>query len=71
MTLVLLTLTFFLLAAAGLSLGLLLGRGGIRGSCRAMAETGAEGHRCACAEPCPRRRRELARAAGHAREAST
>jgi hypothetical protein len=67
MTLLLLTLTFFLLAAAGLSLGVILGRGGIRGSCRAMADAGGDDH-CACTEPCPRRRRELARAAGRAEE---
>lgn len=69
MTLLLLTLASFLLAAAGLSLGVMLGRGGIRGSCRAMTDAGGGG-RCACAEPCPRRRRELARAAGRAEETS-
>jgi hypothetical protein len=67
MTLLLLTLAFFLLAAAGLSLGVMLGRGGIRGSCRAMADAGGD-DRCACAEPCPRRRREIARAARRTEE---
>jgi hypothetical protein len=61
MTVVIISMGVFLLAAAGLSLGLLLGRGGIRGSCRAMES--APGDACACAEPCPRRKRALAAAA--------
>jgi hypothetical protein len=68
MTVVLLTMVVFLLAAAGLSLGILLGRGAIRGSCRAMADTSPEGGHCACSEPCPRRKRALARAARLAEE---
>jgi len=67
MTVVVISIGVFLLAAAGLSLGLLLGRGGIRGSCRAMES--APGEACACAEPCPRRRRELAAAERRKREA--
>lgn len=63
MTVVALSLLVFLLAAAGLSLGLLFGRGGPSGSCRAMADLPGEKARCACAEPCPKRRRALARAA--------
>jgi len=58
MTVILISVGVFLLAAAGLSLGLLLGRGGIRGSCRAMESV--SGDACACSEPCPRRRRALA-----------
>ena len=46
MTLVIISMGVFLLAAAGLSLGLLLGRGGIRGSCRAMESL--SGDACAC-----------------------
>lgn len=62
------TLAVFLLAVAGLSLGVLLGRGAIRGSCRAMADASPEGSHCACSEPCPRRKRALARAARLAEE---
>jgi hypothetical protein len=62
MAVIALSLVLFLLAAAGLSLGLMLGRGSIRGSCRAIGEHAGE-KSCICAEPCPRRRRELARAA--------
>lgn len=62
MTIVVLSLVFFLLAAGGLSLGLMMGRGGIRGSCRSIGEATDGGSSCACAEPCPRRRRALARA---------
>ena len=51
MTVVLLTMVVFLLAVAGLSLGVLLGRGAIRGSCRAMADASPEGSHCACSEP--------------------
>ena len=61
MAVVALSLGIFLLAAAGLSLGLMLGRGGIRGSCRAIGEHTGE-KSCVCAEPCPRRRRAEARA---------
>lgn len=68
MTVVLLSIGVFLLAAAGLSLGLMLGRGGIRGSCRAMES--AAGEACACSEPCPRRRRARA-AAGRTGESRT
>ena len=63
MTVVALSLVIFLLAALGLSLGLILGRGGIRGSCRAMADAAPDGSHCACSEPCPRRKRAMARAA--------
>ena len=63
MTVVALSLLVFLLAAAGLSLGLLFGRGGLRGSCRAMADLPGDDGQCVCSEPCPRRRRALARAA--------
>lgn len=63
MTVVVLSLLLFLLSAAGLSLGILLGRGGIRGSCRAMADVPGTDSHCACSEPCPRRKRALARAA--------
>lgn len=65
-----LTLLVFLLAAAGLSLGLMLGRGGIRGSCRAMADAPGDSGHCVCSEPCPRRKRALARAAGHQEESA-
>jgi hypothetical protein len=68
MTVVLLSLVLFLAAAAGLSLGILFGRGGIRGSCRAMADASPDGGHCACSEPCPRRKRALARAARLAKE---
>jgi hypothetical protein len=71
MTVIALSLVVFLLAAAGLSLGLMFGRSGIRGSCRAMADAAPGGGDCACAEPCPRRRRELARAAGLGKEAQS
>ena len=63
MTVIALSLVVFLLAAAGLSLGVMLGRAGPRGSCRAMADLPGDGARCECSEPCPRRRRALARAA--------
>ena len=69
MTLVIISMGVFLLAAAGLSLGLLLGRGGIRGSCRAMESL--SGDACACSEPCPRRKRALAAAARRERESKT
>jgi len=65
---VVLSLVLFLAAAAGLSLGILFGRGGIRGSCRAMADASPDGSHCACSEPCPRRKRALARAARLAKE---
>jgi hypothetical protein len=68
MTVIVLSLVAFLIAAAGLSLGLMFGRGGIRGSCRAMADASPEGSSCACSEPCPRRKRALARAARLAKE---
>lgn len=68
MTVIVLSLVVFLVAAAGLSLGLMFGRGGIRGSCRAMADTSPDGGACACSEPCPRRRRALDRAARLAKE---
>ena len=68
MTVILLTMVVFLLAVAGLSLGVLMGRGSIRGSCRAMADAAPEGSPCPCSEPCPRRRRALARAARLAEE---
>jgi hypothetical protein len=68
MTVFVLTMVVFLLAAAGLSLGVLMGRGAIRGSCRAMADAAPEGDHCACSEPCPRRKRALARAARLAEE---
>jgi len=68
MTVVVLSLVLFLVAAAGLSLGLMFGRGAIRGSCRAMADTSPESGSCACSEPCPRRKRALARAARLAKE---
>ena len=65
---VVLSLVLFLAAAAGLSLGILFGRGGIRGSCRAMADASPDDSHCACSEPCPRRKRALARAARLAKE---
>ena len=68
MTVFMLTMAVFLLAAAGLSLGILMGRSAIRGSCRAMADAAPEGGHCACSEPCPRRKRALARAARLAEE---
>lgn len=68
MTVIALSLLLFLVAAAGLSLGLMFGRGGIRGSCRAMADASPEGSHCVCSEPCPRKKRALARAARLAKE---
>ena len=67
MTVIVISLVVFLLAAAGLSLGLMFGRGAIRGGCRGVgASEGADP--CACAEPCPRRKRALAQAARLAEE---
>jgi hypothetical protein len=67
MTVIVISLGVFLLAAAGLSLGLMFGRGGIRGGCRGVSASG-EADPCVCAEPCPRKKRELARAARLAEE---
>jgi hypothetical protein len=62
MTVIALSLLVFLLAAAGLSLGVMLGRGAIRGGCRGIGPSATDDS-CLCAEPCPRRRRALERAA--------
>jgi hypothetical protein len=67
MTVIVISLGVFLLAAAGLSLGLMFGRGGIRGGCRGVSASG-EADPCVCAEPCPRKKRALARAARLAEE---
>lgn len=62
MTVIVISLVVFLLAATGLSLGVLLGRGALRGGCRGVSAA-AEADSCVCAEPCPRRKRAMARAA--------
>jgi len=62
MTVIVISLGVFLLAAAGLSLGLMFGRSGIRGGCRGVSATG-QADPCVCAEPCPRKKRAMARAA--------
>jgi hypothetical protein len=70
MTVIVISLLVFLLAAAGLSLGLMFGRGAIRGSCRGLGGS-RQDDSCICAEPCPRRKRALARAARLAEEMQT
>jgi hypothetical protein len=67
MSVIVISLVVFLLAAAGLSLGLMLGRDGIRGGCRGVSAAG-EADPCVCAEPCPRKKRAMARAARRAEE---
>lgn len=62
------TLLVFLLAAAGLSLGLLFGRGAVRGSCGGLSAIPGVERLCSCAEPCPRRKRMLESAAGRGEE---
>ena len=49
----------FLLAVAGLALGVLLGRAPLRGSCGGLRRVTTEP--CACERPCPRKQRELDR----------
>jgi hypothetical protein len=66
-TVIVISLVVFLLAAAGLSLGLMLGRGAIRGGCRGVSASG-DADPCVCAEPCPRKKRAMARAAELAEE---
>ncbi len=62
------TLLVFLLAAAGLALGLLFGRGPVRGSCGGLSAIPGVQRFCSCAEPCPRRQRELENAAQRGEE---
>ena len=51
------SLLIMLIAVAAMSIGRLLGREGIRGSCGALA--GIDGGACSsCERPCARRRRE-------------
>ena len=62
------TLLVFLLAAAGLSLGLLFGRNAVRRSCGGLSSIPGIEPACDCAEPCPRRQREIEKAAEHGKE---
>ena len=50
-------LLVFLLAAAGLALGVMSGRGAVRGSCGGLSSIPGVERACDCAEPCPRKRR--------------
>jgi len=62
------TLLVFLFAAAGLALGLLFGRGAVRGSCGGLSVIPGVERLCSCADPCPRRTRALEKAAEHGKE---
>lgn len=62
------TLLVFLLAAAGLALGLLFGRGAVRGSCGGLSVIPGIERLCSCAEPCRRRRRAVEQAAEPGKE---
>ena len=62
------TLLVFLLAAAGLALGVLSGRGAVRGSCGGLSSIPGVERACSCAEPCPRRRRALETANDNGKE---
>lgn len=62
------TLLVFLLAAAGLALGLLFGRGAVRGSCGGLSAIPGVERVCDCADPCPRKRRELEKDAERGKE---
>lgn len=62
------TLLVFLLAAAGLAVGLMFGRSAVRGSCGGLSVIPGVERLCSCDEPCPRRKRALEKAAEHGKE---
>lgn len=68
MNLLVATLLVFLLAAAGLALGLMFGRSALRGSCGGLSVIPGVKRLCSCDEPCPRRKRAVERTAWHGRE---
>ena len=68
MNLLVATLLVFLLTAAGLALGLMFGRGAVRGSCGGLSAIPGVERVCSCAAPCPRKQRALERAAENGKE---
>lgn len=57
MTVLAATLFIFLLAAAGLALGVMFGRNAVRGSCGGLSSIPGAGPACGCADPCHGQRR--------------
>ncbi|NHB98109.1 hypothetical protein C5470_17795 [Photorhabdus stackebrandtii] len=62
MTVFIATFIFFLLVFAGMSLGYMIKRKSIQGSCGGLSSIGVE-KVCDCPEPCDTRRKRMAREA--------